>query len=191
MSHTLPASTSFDNFKELDAYLQKMPEYSEWGRNNAKSPQNLWEEIEAGESSITPDGKRVVRVVVCEVKRGPAEQKILMELEQTLADGRKRVRPHRPMAEKIIGPETALEALERGLLEELSLKPADYIILNTHPTSSITTRLSDSYPGMMSQYERFIFKVISEKLPIEDFTIKEPDGIRMASWGWRTPEPWE
>jgi len=191
LNHTLPKSTSFDAFEELDAYLQKMPEYSEWGKNNAKSPQNLWEEIEAGESTITPDGKRVVRVVVCEIKRSAAEQKILMELEQTLTDGRKRVRPQRPMAEKIIGSDTALETLERGLLEELSLKPGDYTILTTQPTCSIKTMLSGSYPGMMSQYERFIFGVISEKLPIEDFTIKEPDGIRTASWGWRTPEPRE
>ena len=97
---------TFEGLEELEAYLQKLPEYAAWGLNNAKSVQSLWEEIQLGESTINPSGDRLVRVVVAEVRRHVGGDKMLLELEQTLADGRKRVRSQRPMAEKIIGQES-------------------------------------------------------------------------------------
>jgi hypothetical protein len=177
----------FGGLDELEAYLQKLPEYEAWGLNNAKSVQSLWEEIQLGESAINQAGQRLVRVVVAEIRRQVGGDKILMELEQTLADGRKRIRSQRPMAEKIIDQENPKLALVRGLAEELSLQEPDYSILTPEPVVSKTSRMSGSYPGVMSQYERYIYQVLAPNLPEEDFTIVEPDGIRSATWGWREP----
>ena len=184
-------SLTFGDLDELEAYLQKLPEYAAWGLNNAKSVRNLWEEIQLGESTISTDGHRLVRVVVAEIRRQVGGDKILMELEQTLADGRKRIRSQRPMAEKIIAEESPRAALLRGLSEELSLEQGDYSILSPEPIVSKTSRMSGSYPGVMSQYERHIFQVLAPGLPLEDFTIVEPDGLRSATWGWREPVPGE
>lgn len=181
----------FRGIEELEAYLQKLPEYEAWGLNNAKSVQSLWQEIQLGESVINHAGKRLVRIVVAEIRRQIGGDKILMELEQTLADGRKRVRPQRPMAEKIIGEESPKVALVRGLAEELSLKESDYSIVTPQPLVSKTNRMSGSYPGVMSQYERHIFQVLAPNLPLENFTVVEPDGVRSATWGWRDPVPGE
>ncbi len=153
--------------------------------------QSLWTEIQLGESAINQNGHRLVRVVVAEVRRQPGGDKILVELEQTLADGRKRVRSQRPMAEKIIGQESPQAALVRGLAEELDLQKSDYSILAHEPLISKTSRMSGSYPGVMSQYERLIFQVVAPNLPLEDFTVVEPDGVRSATWGWREPVPGE
>ena len=182
---------TFESLKELEVYLQKLPEYSAWGIDNAKSVQSLWEEIQLGESTINQEGQRLVRVVVAEIRRQIGGDKILMELEQTLADGRKRIRPQRPMAEKIIGDESPHRALLRGLGEELSLDEGDYSILTPEPQVSRANRMSGSYPGVMSLYERHIFQILAPNLPIDDFTIVEPDGLRSATWGWRETVPGE
>ena len=175
----------FKVIDDLNTYLQALPEYEAWGNGSAKSVAHLWEEIRLGESVITQEGARKVRVVVGELRQSTTSDLRLVELEQTLSDGRKRVRSRRPMAEKIIANENPMAALERGLLEELNLKSGDYALISPTPEASLTSRLSDSYPGMLSHYERYIFQVVSSGLPQEDFTITEPDGIRSATWGWR------
>ena len=175
----------FKSLEELQAYLKALPEYDSWDTGSAKSVDNLWRELELGESMIAQDGSRKVRVVVGELRSSPASELRLVELEQTLADGRKRVRSTRPMAEKMIGNEEPRTALNRGLFEELGLTTDDFSLLTTEPLTSTTSRLSSSYPGMLSYYQRFIFQVITSALPHEDFTITEPDGIRSATWGWR------
>lgn len=169
----------------MTTYLEALPEYDSWGQGSAKSPQNLWEELQLGESVVTQGGFRKVRVVVGELRQSPTSDMRLVELEQTLSDGRRRVRSTRPLAEKIIGSESPLTALKRGLFEELGLSVSDFNLLNPHPVTSSISRLSDSYPGMMSHYERFIFQVVTSALPQSNFTITEPDGIRCATWGWR------
>lgn len=169
----------------MTSYLEVLPEFDAWGKASAKSPQNLWEEIQLGESLVTQDGFRKVRVVVAELRQHGTSDLQLVELEQTLADGRRRVRSKRPMAEKILGLEDPLTALKRGLFEELGLSASDFNLSTPQPVASSISRLSGSYPGMMSHYERFTFQVVTSALPQNDFTITEPDGIRCATWGWR------
>ena len=98
----------FKVIDELKTYLQSLPEYEAWGRGSAKSVEHLWEEIRLGESVITQEGARKVRVVVGELRQSTTSDLRLVELEQTLSDGRKRVRSRRPMAEKIIGDENPM-----------------------------------------------------------------------------------
>ena len=177
----------FKAFGPLSTYLKSLPEYASWGQGLAKTPENLWHEIQQGESTMTQSGVRKVRVVVGELSQSPSGETRLLELEQTLADGRKRVRSARPMAEKIIGSEAPLTALKRGLYEELGLNPGDFELVNPQPVVSSIVRLSTSYPGIMSYYDRYIFRVVTSALPGHDFAITEPDGIRSATWGWRNP----
>lgn len=184
---TLEKKLFLNSIEELRAFLGKHTPLDEWGKNQAKSVENLWAELKAGESTLTHDANRAVRVVVANIRRQSADQKMLVELAQVLKDGRHRMRPPRPMAEKMIGHETPRAALIRGLREELSLSEGQYTILKKEPAVSVTARKSASYPGLMSQYERFVYHVVTEELPMEDFVITEEHGVQQATWGWRFP----
>ena len=174
----------FESHQELDSWLKQLPEYDEWGVGKAKSSQDLWAELQAGETQLTPDGVRRVRVVTGWIRRSAGDEHILLELSQKLSDGRKRSRK-RPMGEKIQGQESPLHTLYRGLREELRLEAESVQLLKDEPQYRVEERNSNSYPGLTSIYDLYRYDVLCKDLPEEDFTIVEPCGSRSATWGWR------
>ena len=177
----------FESHDELDAWLQRLPEYAQWGVGKAKSSEDLWAELQAGETQLTVCGKRHVRVVTGWIRRSAEDQRILLELSQQLGDGRTRSRK-RPMGEKIQGEETPLKTLYRGLQEELQLTATEIEFLKSDPYHHVEERTSNSYPGLRSIYDLYRYEVLCRTLPDHDFTVVESCGSRSATWGWR-PQP--
>jgi len=182
--HMTDTTLQFESHEELDNWLKQLPEYSEWGVGKAKSSLDLWAELQAGETLLTHNGVRRVRVVTGWIRRSAGDERILLELSQELSDGRKRSRK-RPMGEKIQGTETPLHTLYRGLREELRLEAKAVLLLKDEPQYRLEERSSNSYPGLTSIYDLYQYDVLCKELPEEDFTIVEPCGSRSATWGWR------
>ena len=152
-----------------------------------KSVQSLWEEIQLEESTINQEGQRLVRVVVAKLDdksvaiRFMGSNKLL------------------PMVASVFGPKDPWQ--RRSLAMKLPIGRfsgarrrafdgrGDYSILTPEPQVSRATRMSGSYPGVMSLYERHIYQILAPNLPVDDFTIVEPDGLRSATWGWRETVP--
>jgi len=174
----------FQSHEALDAWLKNLPEYEEWGVGKAKSSNDLWAELEAGETQLTLDGRRRVRVVTGLIHPSPQDPRVLLELSQELADGRKRTRK-RPMAEKIQSDENPLTSLYRGLREELRLEADCVDLLRNDPIFIVEERTSNSYPGLTSIYDLYQYEIVCRGLPEKDFTVTEPCGNRSATWGWR------
>ena len=174
----------FGSYEELNRWLQRLPEYEQWGVGKAKSSRDLWAELQAGETQLTACGRRRVRVVTGWIRRSTDDERILLELSQELGDGRIRSRK-RPMGEKIQGQETPLRTLYRGLEEELQLDASSIELLHREPYHHVEERTSNSYPGLSSIYDLYRYEILCRKLPEDDFTVVESCGSRSATWGWR------
>ena len=134
---------TFENLEALDSWLKNLPEYEQWGVGKAKSSSDLWAELQAQETHITLDGRRRVRVVTGLIRPSHTDPRILLELSQELADGRKRSR-NRPMAEKIQGDEDPITSLYRGLQEELRLEAGQIDFVEDEPSFTVEERTSNS-----------------------------------------------
>lgn len=100
---------------------------SKWGTNEAKTVDNLLEELRQGESSLIvfEEGlRRVVSIVQIEVRYTDPNglHYRLVEAGQTFRDGRKRVRNlPRSLGEKIKAGEDPGQVATRGVHEELGI----------------------------------------------------------------------
>ena len=175
-----------------------------------KTVDDLLVEVERGETvlvekekesssvaSTTSTCERRVSVVVVEISGNEAEpEKRLVECEQTLASGRKRKR-NRFLSEKIrtgLG-ETAFEATERGIREELGdiLKKSSSSTTIDESTIrvdalSLTQKteisVSKSFFGLPSVYEFYHVRACVKNLPLRGvFESVENDGTK-ATWTW-------
>ncbi len=134
-----------------------------WGQGSAKTVDHLDREVEGGESVLEErDGKlvRVVRVSwlnVFYVDRNGDRYK-LIEKKQVFRDGRERVRSTEySIAEKISKDEEAKNAARRCLREELGIaNPRGINYSNTLKH----IEESHSYPGVLSEYQDYIFDYI-------------------------------
>ena len=167
-----------------------------WGTGDAKTVQSLLTEIEKGDCSLLElDGKlcrdlSVLYVVVL------SDNKILMEKEQVLTDGRTRIRTI-PLAEKIVSGEDLLVATSRAIKEELeflgepneSTQPSSHsfeILEDTLKLVSIESKMSASYPNLMCTYNTHMITVMIRSLPKTEFTSFEKRGDRyqITRWQW-------
>ena len=149
---------------QLSAWLaQRNIDISAYGKNSAKSVEDLAREIQYQESSISYDAKhkRVTRRVrvLSVIVESESRQTTLAEACQFLPDGRRRERGNLPLSEKMVGDENVQQALERAVKEELgsalSLEDDDgdaRITLTGKPVESTETRESHSYPGIHCEY---------------------------------------
>ena len=174
--------------QELYQWLQSQSVQTNlWGRASAKTVQDLWREIEFGETTLTAaPATRHVRVVSLLIKQ---DGKRLIELSQQLHDGRIRRRNHLP-SEKFKAGEDWQTAAMRCLLEELHIEPHQVMLdLGSH-TEGYETKESLSFPTLLSRYEFHRVEAAVDGLPNRDFCVAnkanaETDAIVKHWWGWR------
>lgn len=158
-----------------------------WGMGEAKSLQDLYEELSSGETELSrlENGKLYRRVRVCGLEVFYVEGDNLLRLKekyQMFKDGRRRER-NLPcsLAEKVVAGESFLEAAGRGLKEELGL------IIDPNRLSyqgvNIESRESKSYPGLNTRY---VFAVFELFLNPNDYKPEyvEDDGKKITYFGW-------
>jgi len=175
--------------QDLRALLQARGcDVDAWGADRlgraTKTVDELWQEIEMGECGLRFDGESIRRqlsVVKVRVRR-PSDTTgtHLVEASQIFSDGRTRKRGL-PLSEKMFPGEDALEAAERGIVEELgsaihekrALWPieleADSLV------QWAETRRSKSYPDLLSHYSLFQVDAVVHGLPSESFSTVEYD----------------
>jgi hypothetical protein len=140
--------------RSLKDYL----DLSLYGTGQAKTWAELEAEIQSGECQIEWQGNRPVRVVkvACiEVLSHQGEQ--LIEDHQELADGRIRQRGLTKLSEKFKPQESPLAVARRALAEELDI----HVDLELEEIGEgLDEKESFSYPGLLSRYHKFFFKVV-------------------------------
>jgi len=134
-----------------------------WGKGEAKTINDLYREIKNGETKLVKDKNLglIKKVSICGADifyRSPLGEKFhLIERKQVFSDGRVRVRDWgHAVSEKIKIGETPKEGVLRGIQEEIGVS-GDLEIEETERDS--VQRESLSYPGLISQYDRFHYEV--------------------------------
>lgn len=141
--------------------LKKYLDLSLYGAGQAKTWNDLETEIRSGECLIEWQADRPIRLVkiACiEVLSHKGER--LIEAYQELADGRIRQRRLTELAEKFKPHESPLEVARRALAEELGIH--EHLAIETLG-EAIDERESLSYPGLLSRYYKFLFRVVLPK----------------------------
>jgi len=180
---------TFDNPTVLTGWLAAngVP-LADWGRGGAKTVADLWAEVACGETTLRDQPlRRAVNVVQVVIRRG---ERMLTEIEQEMADGRRRTRGW-PPSEKLKGDETALSAARRCLAEELGIfAPLEILCEDASPYQH--TLDSPSYPGLPTTYRVHTVAVAAADLPTAlpdaDFWLDNTapaDPVRRHLWGWR------
>jgi len=159
-----------------------------WGHGDAKRVSDLLDELREGDCVLeSHTSERRVSIAVGLIRRPGGDDRILLELEQVLDDGRVR-RRLQPFGEKVKTEEAPLEAIARGMREELGLKPGEYTVLPKHRKATERTE-SPSYPGVVSVYERHTFEIRTTVLPDGDFWREDRSQDATPAvrhrWGWR------
>jgi hypothetical protein len=132
--------------------------------------------------------RRFIQVFYLVIQQG---DRILIEAEQTLRDGRVR-RRGRPPAEKIQGVESAESAALRCLHEELRITGSDFKIVRRANGSIHEISESPSYPGLLTLYAMHIVDVYGLELPTHNFVRVElqtsaENAVKRHEWAWRLP----
>ena len=167
-----------------------------WGRGAARTASSLLRELENGESILTfgPSAARrwvnVAKVCItpwADDVSGPSDELQLIELFQSLPDGRLR-RRGRPLSEKLTYREAPLEAALRGLREELGgFATVQNVLLDASSLRQWReTRDSDSYPTLLSHYNLHEFQARVRDLPTARFQTSEAEegGRLVHVWDW-------
>ena len=158
-----------------------------WGREGAKQLADLWVEYRTGESRFVNDPPaRLIEVAQVVLRRG---NRVLLELAQEFADGRRRVRL-RPPSEKVKPGESPRAAARRCLAEELGLDEAEVALSEAYQVIEEEAD-SPSYPGLTTRYCFHVFAATAAALPDADFARDNHaagDPIRRHYWGWRKEE---
>lgn len=171
---------------ELEAWLRAagMP-LDEWGTGGAKSVSDLRNEITAGESILESNPFcRAVELVQLRIVR---DDRVLIELEQELAGGRRRQRRRLP-SEKVKRGETPIQAAHRCLKEELGLKETKGVGLSSDNRPIQSRGESPSYPGLITHYTIHTITALLDDLPEDDFWVEnvaKRDPVVRHRWGWQ------
>lgn len=163
-----------------------------WGTGEAKTLNDLYTEIRHGESALEVEEKnklvREVGVVKIDIfyKDETGTYK-LAEDYQEFYDGRRRMIKHDcPVGEKMKPHETPIQAFERALREELSITRP----IQGHATKArVITKISKSYPGLVSRYREHRFTVTIPKKYYNAEGYMERDGDRTTYFSWRPTKP--
>ncbi|EKX32452.1 hypothetical protein GUITHDRAFT_121382 [Guillardia theta CCMP2712] len=145
--------------ESLTAWLEiRDIDTSLWGQGEAKTVQEFFHELWAGECEpLTESAERVISVVKVRIlDHDEAGTWQLYETKQKLCrDGRTRPR-NRPLAEKRRPEESSFDAAVRGVKEELgsSIKSTSRIVVKEDSLQEWTERrMSKSFPGLETVYK--------------------------------------
>ncbi len=135
-----------------------------WGTGEAKTLHHLQKEIESAETALVTgaQGQLLRKVTVCaaNVYHVSLEGKKyrLKEEKQIFKDGRERRRGlEQAVSEKMKPDEDPRNAMIRGMKEELGIQ-GEIFLEETAVEEQLLS--SPSYPGLQSQYVRYIFRAI-------------------------------
>ena len=160
---TTPMSVPISSSSQLREYLiQSGIPLEKWNIESAKSLEDLFREISRGETTLSTNTSGLVRstsVVRIDVYYKDDHHVLwrLKEDKQVFRDGRERSRPRKSaIAEKCLRNEDPLAAAARALSEELAIhRPLTLTPEGQHQE----TRVSRSYPGLLSQYTVYSYRV--------------------------------
>lgn len=171
-----------------DWLLVRGVDADQWESGRHKSIDNLWAEIEAGESWIEQGNPpvRLLEVVHLIIRRNGRR---LVEARQEFASGSSRERGG-PPSEKLHPGESYLQAARRCLVEELGVDPGTATFHHSSYRQRIDQRDSPSYPGLPSRYSRHFIEVVVPGLPDSDFSTVEQatgpgDPVSRHYWVWQ------
>lgn len=176
----------FTTITELKSWLTSYGiDTTRWGCGVAKSVENLWSEIVAGETELLEEPPlRLVRVVQVIIGR---DDKILVEAAQEFGDNQQRQRGF-PPAEKVKPQETIQEAAFRCLREELQVEANRVELVSVSEPKQISQE-SPSYPGLPTRYLTYRVEVKVTGLPEGEFWTQESthadgDPVTNHHWQW-------
>jgi ADP-ribose pyrophosphatase YjhB (NUDIX family) len=179
---------TFTSVVQLEAWLKANGmDTALWGVGGAKSVQNLWSELIAGESQLQADPPlRLVQVVNVIIRQG---QHLLVEAKQEFGENQTRDRSS-PPAEKIKPGESPVEAAIRCLQEEMEVNPDRVKILAWTAEPEQVRLESPSYPGLISNYIRYEVEAKVAGLPRRPFSTIETahddgDPVKNHQWLWK------
>jgi hypothetical protein len=126
----------------------------EWGKGEAKTLAHLVKELREGECSLVEENGSLIRTVIVGgsdvFHETPEGLFRLKEEKQVFRDGRERRRDlGSAVSEKMKPDEVPVEAMVRGLCEELGINGA--VSMHYNGESGRTVE-SPSYPGLTSRY---------------------------------------
>ena len=180
---------SFSSPQAVDAWLLAHgldTAASGWGQAGTKSVDNLFTELELGETELeafgrageAPGVRRRCTVVKVGVSRPGVPEEVLVEKEQVFADGTRRKRG-RPLSEKVLPEEAPLDAARRGVAEELGpvLGGADGTVSIEVEEDDlerwVEIQNSRSYPSLPTRYMLYSVTATVDHLPAGPFTTLE------------------
>ena len=183
---------SFDSPEDLKVMLcaHGIPADA-WNTKKTKCMEQLFTELELGESVLALSADtlvREVRVVKVRVMRPGEPEACLLEARQVFADGHARTRG-RPLSEKIMPWEGPIEAARRGVLEELGpalgsrAKPESIMVEEESltPPWDETSAASASYPSLPTRYRLWQCDAVVPGLPGTPFTTLEVCAVSAAA----------
>jgi hypothetical protein len=161
-----------EQFKITQLLKEHGIDTSSWGHGDAKTTAHLAIELLSGESQLVEsENGEILRLVevACGIIKYIDEAGKTFELaedRQEFSDGRVRRREHlkgTSISEKMSVGEEPKEALLRGINEELGIEGGISIV--GEPEVAERLRISQSFPGLKSQYRVYNFNVtISEEV---------------------------
>ena len=158
-----------------------------WGQANAKTVDDLWQELMLGECRLQECPiMRLVDVTNVLVQQNGL---LLREVGQELRNGRVRHRDSLP-AEKMLPGEDALTTARRCLSEELNLNDSAFCSDFALVMTQSKRKDSPSYPGLPSRFTIYTVKVQVQGLPVEEFSTfnaayEKGDPVRVHHWRWQ------
>jgi hypothetical protein len=147
-------------FEMIDAerLAQALP-ISDYGRGEAKSFQQLLDEIKKGEIEIIWQSNQPIRLLSIVLIKVCYQDKILFEDRQEFADGRVRHRGIEGISEKLLPQEEPDKAVYRALQEELGFHLEELRNLSVaFLAQEASKKESPSYPGLESHYDIYKYK---------------------------------
>lgn len=167
--------------------LQNKIPLAEWGTGEAKTIADLYSEIRHGESILITENDKLVREVgIVKIDIFYKDTTGLYKLAedyQEFYDGRRRTIQHEcPVGEKMKPNETPIQAFTRALKEELAITQP---IQGRAVKARTTTKISRSYPGLISRYREHRFTVTIPKKYYNADGYMEIDGDRKTYFSWR------
>lgn len=180
---------TLNSMAELKTWLEsKGIDLTHWGKGGAKTVENLWAELVAGEAQLQDDPpERQVQIVNVIIRAG---NRLLVEGKQEFGANQTRFRG-KPPAEKLKPGESPVEAAIRCLREEMEVNPSRVQILSWSQKPEQMQSDSPSYPGLTTTYLRHEVEARVEGLPAQSFTTQEiaHDGgepVKSHQWLWQT-----